>query len=82
MAFASDWDEIRIAAQVNILFGVALIGTILAFLPLFDYTRLPSHFYGWAIAVLTLAMVFCYWRQERARVGASGAITSEPAPIT
>lgn len=66
MAFARDWDEIRIAARLNILFGVALIATIIAFFSLFDFTRGTTSAYMGGIVVLTVAMIFFYWRQERA----------------
>ncbi len=69
MAFANDWDEIRMAAQVNILYGVALFGTILAFQSVFDPNRPTNHFYGWFVTVLTLVMAIFYWRQERTRKG-------------
>ena len=67
MAFASDWDEIRTAAQLNMLFGVVLILISVLSLPLFDLTRFASHYFIWAIVVLTLVMAYFYWRQERAR---------------
>jgi hypothetical protein len=67
LAFAEDWDEVRIAAQVNIIFGVAVVATVLIFLSLFDFTRFTSHFFAWATAVLTLVMCYYYWRHEKAR---------------
>jgi hypothetical protein len=79
MAFASDWDEIRMAAQVNIIFGVALIVIMLASLQLFDFSRVTSHFFGWAVAVLTLVMSYFYWRQERARPAAAEATRPQAA---
>lgn len=81
MAFAYDWDEIRAAAQVNMVFGLALLGTVLVFQPLFDPTRITSHSYGWGVALVTLVMAFFYWRQERARQSAR-AVRSAPAPST
>lgn len=66
MAFATDWDEIRLAARLNILFGAALIGTFIAFFSQFDFTRVTTGAYMGGVVVLTLAMFFFYWRQERA----------------
>ena len=80
IAFASDWDEIRMAAQVNIIFGVALIVIVLVSLQLFDFSRVTSHFFAWVVAVLTLGMTYFYWRQERARPAASQAARPQPAP--
>ena len=65
MAFARDWDEIRIAAGLGIVNGVAIMGASLASLGLFDSPRAPAYFV--AVAVLTAGMAFFYWRQERAR---------------
>ncbi len=66
MAFASDWDEIRLGAGLNILFGVALIATFIFFFPLFDFTRVTTGVYMGGTVVLTLGMLFFAWRQERA----------------
>jgi hypothetical protein len=65
MAFATDWDEIRNAARLNILFGLALLVTMAVFFPLFDFSRGTTGAYMGAVLVLTLAMIFFYWRQER-----------------
>ena len=77
MAFAADWDEIRMAAQVNILFGVALIVAVLLSLSLFDFTRVTSHFFAWGVAVLTVVMTYFYWRQERARPATAPAVSAQ-----
>lgn len=66
MAFARDWDEIRIAARLNLLFAFALIGTIIVFFSQFDFTRPTTGVYIGGIVVLALGMLFFYWRQERA----------------
>lgn len=67
MASAHDWDEIRIGARLNILFGVALLISIVAFQSRFDFSQPTTRSYSVGTLVLTLAMVFFYWRQERAR---------------
>lgn len=66
MAFATDWDEIRLPAQLNMLFGIAVIATIVVFFGQFDFTRPTTNVYIGGAIVLTLAMAFFYWRQERA----------------
>lgn len=66
MAFASDWDEIRIPAALNILFGAALSIAFFIFMPLLDWSRPTTPVYLGVIVVLTLLMLFFSWRQERA----------------
>jgi hypothetical protein len=65
MAFARDWDEIRIAARLNLLFGAALIATFIFFFPQFDFTRPTTIPYMVGVIVLTLAMLYFYWQHER-----------------
>ncbi len=65
MAFATDWDELRLAARLNLLFGLALLMTIVVFFPLFDFSRVTTGAYIGAVAVLTIVMLVFYWRQER-----------------
>lgn len=67
MAFASDWDEVRMAARANIVFGLALLAIIAAFLPLFDFNRFPTYMFAIGTVLLTLAMGYFYWRHEKAR---------------
>ena len=67
MAFARDWDEVRLAGALAILFGVAVGVTLVAFRPEFDFARTPSRGYAAVALVFTLAMAFFYWRQERHR---------------
>jgi hypothetical protein len=67
MAFAEDWDDIRIGVQLNILFGLALVGTLIAFAPLFDLSSRQTAAYAVVTPVLTAGLIFFYWRQERAR---------------
>jgi hypothetical protein len=77
LAFARDWDEIRIGVRLNILFGLALLGTIVAFFSQFDFTRVTSNAYIGAVGLLTLAMIYFYRRHERARAPSTVAA---PAP--
>lgn len=67
MAFATDWDEIRHGARLNILFGLALLMTFVVFFPQFDFSRPTTYAYMGGVVVLTLAMLFFYFRQERAK---------------
>jgi protein-S-isoprenylcysteine O-methyltransferase Ste14 len=67
MAFARHWDQIRVGAQLNILFGLALLVSIVTFAPHFDFGRVTTWAYAIGILLLTLAMIVLYWRQERAR---------------
>jgi hypothetical protein len=67
MAFATDWDEIRHAARLNILFGLALLMTMVVFFSVLDFSRPTTNVYIGGTLVLTLAMIFFYWRQERAK---------------
>ena len=70
MAFAQDWDEIRIGVRLNILFGLALLASILVFLPLFDFRQPGVWLYVGGIALLTGALIFFYWRQASPRTPA------------
>lgn len=66
MAFARDWEEIRLAARLNLVFGAALIITFVAFLPAFDFTRVTTPAYIGGIVVLTLVMLFFYiWQEQK-----------------
>lgn len=67
MAFATDWDEIRLAARLNILFGLALLMTMAVFVAEFDFTRSTTNVYIGGTLILTAAMLFFYFRQERAQ---------------
>ena len=67
MAFAQDWDEIRRAAQLFILNGVALLATAIIFRDEFIPGRNTIIGYGGAVTVLTALMVVGYVVQERRR---------------
>lgn len=78
MAFAQDWDEIRLAVRLNILLGVALTGTFVFFFSRFDFTRVTTGAYMFSVVVLTLVLIWFYWRHERAAKTVPGA-ASAPA---
>ena len=67
MAFARDWDEVRQAGALAILFGAAVSATLIAFRPEFDFARMPTRGYAGIAVLFTLAMAFFTWRQERRR---------------
>jgi hypothetical protein len=46
MAFASEGEEIRIGAWLNILFGLSVLASIVVFQPLFDFSRATTWAYG------------------------------------
>lgn len=66
MAFARDWDEIRMAAALNVLFGVALLATIIIFWSQFEFSRGTTWGYVGGVPILTAILIFLFWRQERA----------------
>lgn len=65
MAFATDWDEIRHAARLNILFGLALLATMAVFWNQYDFSRVTIYVYLGGTLVLTLGMLLFYILQER-----------------
>lgn len=65
MAFADDWVEIRIGVVCQIIFGLALLATIIAFRGLFDFGGPTTPTYVALTAIITLLMLGFYWRQER-----------------
>lgn len=65
LARAYDWEEIRIGVWLNILFGLSLLASIVAFLPLFDFTHFATQLYAAGIAILTLALSYFAWVQTR-----------------
>jgi len=67
MAFAQDWDEIRRAAQLMILNGVALFATVVVFRDDFLPGRGTPIGYAGALVLFTGAMVGLYVLQERRR---------------
>lgn len=66
MAFATDWDEIRSAARLFILNGVALIATVMAFRSEF-LARGTAGGFAVGIAVMTILMTAFHVLQERRR---------------
>lgn len=80
MAFARDWEEIRTATRLNILFGLALLVSFLVFLPQFDFTRPGTVWYAAFILLFTLALAVAYWRQQRAAVGVTDRLATSAQP--
>ncbi len=73
MAMAVDWDEVRLAAGLQILFGLSLTAVLVAFRPEFDFARSPTSTYAGGVVLLTLAMIAFFWLQERRRPGRQAA---------
>lgn len=78
MAFARDWDEIRVASLLLMLTGVALFVTVLVFRDDLLPGRGTVIGYGGFLAVATLVMAALYLVQERRRPPAPAP--TEPAP--
>jgi len=77
MAFARDWMEIRAAAALNILNGVALLTASLASFPLFQSPRTGGYLV--TLAAMTGLMALFSWRQEQTR---AALVAVGPAPET
>lgn len=67
MAFASDWDEIRLPTRLFIVNGVALAATIVVFRDGFLPGRGTLSSYIVGIAAMTAVMVAWHWLHERRR---------------
>ena len=78
MAKASDWDEIRTAARLFIVNGVALIATFAVFYG--DLTGATKNAYIGGVVLMTLGMVVVHVVQERRRPAALEATNEEPVP--
>ncbi len=74
MAFAKDWHDVRLAAALNILNGVALVVASIASYGVFTSPR--TNGYIITLLVFTGVMAFFFWRQERA---VRGAVQGRPA---
>ncbi len=70
MAFARDWDEIRSAAALFVLNGVALLATLIVFRADF-LARGTLVSYGGAVIALTVLMIGFFVLQERRRPDAT-----------
>jgi hypothetical protein len=82
MAFARDWDEIRLPAFLFVVNGAALLATILVFRDEFSTTRTTTLSYQVGIAVLTALMVLSIAWQERRRPRQAEVPGPEPEPAT
>jgi hypothetical protein len=75
MAFASDWDEIRLPARLFILNGLALMVVTIVFRDEFLPGRGSAMGFTVAVTILTVVMLFFHWVQEGRRP-VSGPATS------
>lgn len=85
MAFARDWDEIRRAAQLFILNGVALLTVTVIFRNEFLPGRGTAMGFAFGVAVMTIAMAAFHVLQDRRRpiAGAVAAgLSPEPSPTS
>ena len=78
MAFAADWDEIRTAARLFLLNGVALVTVALVFRDEFLPGRGSAVAFAFVIAAMTILMAGFHWVQERRRPAPDGI----PSPAT
>lgn len=67
MAFAQDWDEIKTAAQLFVLNGLALLATVVVFRDEFLPGRGTPWGYVAGVTVMTIVMAGFYVLQERRR---------------
>jgi hypothetical protein len=67
MAMAADWDEVRTAARLFVLNGVALAAVSVIFRDEFIAGRGSAAAFTIAIVVMTLLMLGFHWLQERRR---------------
>ena len=79
MAFAHDWDEIRLPLALNVFFGVTLGIAVLVYWGDYNFTRIT--YLGFCIG-LTIILGFFYWRQERARPARAALGAPAPSPAT
>jgi hypothetical protein len=73
IVLASDWDEVRLAAIGNLIFGVALTTVNFVFIEDFNYAHPTVRAYIIGVIVLTVGMAFFFWRQERQRLARHAA---------
>jgi hypothetical protein len=67
MASADDWDEIRAAAALFIVNGLALLGTLVVFRDEFLGGRGTISSYAGGLVLMTAVMGLCFYLQERRR---------------
>jgi len=67
IAFAHDWDEVRLAGGLAVLWGVVVCLTLLFFRAEFDFSRAPTMGYAGMAVLFTVGFAFFFWRQEERR---------------
>jgi hypothetical protein len=73
MAFADDWDEIRTAARLFMLNGLALTAVAIVFRDTFTPGRGSATAFTVAVATMTILMAGFHWLQERRRPAGGAA---------
>lgn len=69
IAFAHDWDEVRLAGALAVLWGAVVCLTLLLFRSEFDFGRAPTMGYAGIAVLFTAGFAFFVWRQEARRRG-------------
>lgn len=77
IAFAHDWDEVRTAGALAIVFGAAVCLTLFFFRSEFDFDRAPTMGYAGVAVLFTLGFAFFTWRQEARRPAARPAAVAK-----
>lgn len=65
LAFGRNWDEIRIGVGLNILWGLALVVSMIVFFPLFDFSRAGTIAYAAGAVIFTLLLILLFWQNHR-----------------
>ena len=80
MAFAADWDEVRTAARLFVLLGVALTTVAIIFRDEFVPGRGSAVAFTVVIAALTILMASFHWIQEQRRPTPDPAASPSMSP--
>lgn len=80
MAFARDWDEIRLPAALFVVNGVALLAVAAVFRDEFRPGLTTTSSYVGGIAVLTAVMALGFVLQERRRPKVEGEVAAQAMP--
>jgi hypothetical protein len=83
IAFAADWDEVRTAMRLQILFSVSVLVSTLFFWGMYDWTRGTTRSTLIGLILIVLGSFLIYWQQERRRPRPTGEGTqTAQAPLT
>jgi len=65
MAMATDWDGVRLASALGILFAAAVTTKVIAVRGEFGFARAPTRACAGMVVLLALGMALFYGRHER-----------------